>query len=372
MPDMLRNAQAPHGLITDGLMVRRADSPGQSENQDRDGVVESVRAHHCRPRRTRRYCDAMPTTANAPQALIERIDACLPQTQCTQCGYPRCRAYAEALAAGSAGINQCPPGGDVTIRALSALLHATPQPLDPRFGSHKPRARAVIDETLCIGCRKCIDACPVDAIIGARKLMHTVIARECTGCELCLPPCPVDCIAMMPDHTEHARSASGSDHTKPPLPQRGRGVGERESSPLRGRRDGGVTDVRWVSGASRECPARDGRAGLQAEQGLRSAKSVPSSGCAGSSRTPAGINEGEGARAAELWLEYTDAETARWRRRTEKRLERLARTRRARRRNPSDNAVTTAATTPLLPNDREKIRAEISAAIERVKAKKHK
>jgi electron transport complex protein RnfB len=286
----------------------------------------------------------MPISANAPPALIERIDACLPQTQCTQCGYPRCRAYAEALAAGSAGINQCPPGGDVTIRALSALLHAAPQPLDPRFGSHKPRARAVIDETLCIGCRKCIDACPVDAIIGARKLMHTVIARECTGCELCLPPCPVDCIAMVPVLIEHARSASGSDHTNSPLPQSGRGVGEREPSPLRGSRDGGVADVRWTF--------------------------APSSGCAGSSRTPAGISEGEGASNDVIWPEYPLAETARWRRRTEKRLERLARTKPVRRRKSDDNTASTAATTPLLPNDREKIRAEIRAAIDRVRLKK--
>ncbi len=150
---------------------------------------------------------------------VEKIDAWLPQTQCTQCGYPRCRAYAEAIAGGKADINQCPPGNKVTIQALAALLHATPKPLDPRFGAHKPRTIAVIDENVCIGCRKCLDACPVDAILGARKRMHTVIAQECTGCELCLPPCPVDCIAMMPDLTKHARSASGSS----PSPACGRG-----------------------------------------------------------------------------------------------------------------------------------------------------
>ncbi|HJW81656.1 MAG TPA: RnfABCDGE type electron transport complex subunit B, partial [Acidiferrobacterales bacterium] len=130
-------------------------------------------------------------------ATVDRIDACLPQTQCTQCGYPRCRAYAEALARGTAEINQCPPGGDITIAMLSALLMLPPAPLDPHFGAHGPRTRAVIDEALCIGCRKCLDACPVDAIVGARKLMHTVIAAECTGCGLCLPPCPVDCIALL-------------------------------------------------------------------------------------------------------------------------------------------------------------------------------
>lgn len=121
---------------------------------------------------------------------VDQIDAWLPQTQCTQCGYPRCRAYAEAIACGEADINRCPPGDRVTIQGLAVLRHTAPKLLNPRFGPHKPRARAVIDEALCIGCCKCLDVCPVDAIIGARKLMHTVIARECTGCELCLPPCP--------------------------------------------------------------------------------------------------------------------------------------------------------------------------------------
>ncbi len=198
---------------------------------------------------------------------VDRIDACLPQTQCTQCGYPCCRAYAEALAHGAAEINQCPPGGDATINMLGALLQRPAQALDPRFGMHQPRTRAMIDENLCIGCRKCLDVCPVDAIIGARKLMHTVIAAECTGCGLCLPPCPVDCIALLE-----------------------------------------VTPV-----------------------------------------------------AGDVWPEYTRAETVHWRLRTERRLARLAHSRRARRK---------AAT--VLPSDREKIRADIRAAIERVKAKKTK
>jgi electron transport complex protein RnfB len=129
--------------------------------------------------------------------LVARVDAWLPQTQCTRCGYPRCRAYAEAIARGEADINQCPPGADTTIRALAQLLGVAPKPLNPANGAHLPRTRAVIDEARCIGCRKCLDVCPVDAIIGARKLMHTVIAAECTGCELCLPPCPVDCILMV-------------------------------------------------------------------------------------------------------------------------------------------------------------------------------
>ncbi len=203
---------------------------------------------------------------------VNQIDAWLPQTQCAQCGYPRCRAYAEALANGAAGIDQCPPGGDITIHALAALLQLPAKPLNPRHGAHKPRAHAVIDETLCIGCRKCIDACPVDAIVGARKLMHTVIANECTGCELCLPPCPVDCIVMV------------------------------------------LAD-----------PTRRG----------------------------------------EPWPEYTQAETTRWRARTEKRLERLARRKLERR-----PAASSAEPLPVLPTGRERIRAEIRAAVERVKTKR--
>lgn len=128
---------------------------------------------------------------------ISRIDALLPQTQCRQCGYAGCRPYAEALAAGSAGTNQCPPGGDSVARELSALLMVAYKPVDARFGVTKPPAVAVIDEALCIGCTLCIQACPVDAIVGAAKLMHTVIAGDCTGCELCLPPCPVACINMV-------------------------------------------------------------------------------------------------------------------------------------------------------------------------------
>jgi electron transport complex protein RnfB len=139
----------------------------------------------------------MPSAATDP-TLVELIDACLPQTQCTRCGYPRCRDYAKALATGRADINRCPPGGDVTLQTLSRLLGVAVKPLDPECGTHEPRTRAIIDEARCIGCRKCLDVCPVDAIVGARKLMHTVIAAECDGCELCLPPCPVNCILMLP------------------------------------------------------------------------------------------------------------------------------------------------------------------------------
>jgi len=129
---------------------------------------------------------------------VSKIDACLPQTQCTRCGYPDCRTYAEAIAAGTADINRCPPGGQTTVEALARLLAVVPKALDPDCGTHRGRRRAIIDEQTCIGCRKCIDACPVDAIVGARQLMHTVIATDCTGCELCLPPCPVECIRMVP------------------------------------------------------------------------------------------------------------------------------------------------------------------------------
>ena len=127
--------------------------------------------------------------------IARQIDALLPQTQCGQCSYPGCRPYAEAIATGEADINRCPPGGEATVLALADLLGRDPKPLE---AEEKPKAVAVIDEQTCIGCTLCIQACPVDAILGAAKQMHTVIAAECTGCELCLPPCPVDCIRMEP------------------------------------------------------------------------------------------------------------------------------------------------------------------------------
>lgn len=129
--------------------------------------------------------------------VVDQIDALLPQTQCAQCGFPGCRPYAAAIAAGEADINQCPPGGEAGVAALADLLGMEPKPLNPENGEETPRTVAVIDEHACIGCTLCIQACPVDAILGATKQMHTVIAAECTGCDLCLPPCPVDCIAMV-------------------------------------------------------------------------------------------------------------------------------------------------------------------------------
>ncbi|MGQ0751187.1 MAG: RnfABCDGE type electron transport complex subunit B [Betaproteobacteria bacterium] len=131
-------------------------------------------------------------------ASVEAIDSLLPQTQCGKCGQAGCRPYAEAIVRGEADINQCPPGGEELLRELAALLNISYKPLNPAFGAHHPPAMAVIDETTCIGCTLCIQACPVDAIVGAAKYLHTVIADECTGCELCLPPCPVDCIVMQP------------------------------------------------------------------------------------------------------------------------------------------------------------------------------
>jgi electron transport complex protein RnfB len=129
--------------------------------------------------------------------IVDQIDSLLPQTQCGQCGFPGCRPYAEAIANEEADINQCPPGGEATIQALADLLGVDPKPLGEEFGEEKPKMVAVIDEQICIGCTLCIQACPVDAIVGAAKQMHTVIASECTGCELCIPPCPVDCIDMV-------------------------------------------------------------------------------------------------------------------------------------------------------------------------------
>jgi electron transport complex protein RnfB len=130
--------------------------------------------------------------------LVEKIDALLPQTQCGQCGFPGCRPYAEAIARGEAEINKCVPGGETGIRALADLLGVEPKTLDAEHGEPKPKSVALIDENTCIGCTLCIQACPVDAIVGAPKHVHTVIASECTGCELCLPPCPVDCISLEP------------------------------------------------------------------------------------------------------------------------------------------------------------------------------
>ena len=139
---------------------------------------------------------ATPPEGVASLSLAQRIDALLPQTQCTRCGYPDCRAYADAIASGEAPINQCPPGGAEGIRLLAQLLGRPELPLNPEFGDEGPRRIVYIEEATCIGCTLCIQACPVDAIVGAPKRMHAVVEVDCTGCELCLPVCPMDCIAL--------------------------------------------------------------------------------------------------------------------------------------------------------------------------------
>jgi electron transport complex protein RnfB len=133
----------------------------------------------------------------ADDSAVDAIERLLPRIQCAQCGYAGCRPYAEAIAAGAADINRCPPGGVETVRALADLLGRDPVPVDESLGHASMLKRAVIDESACIGCNRCAEACPVDAIVGLPQRMHTVIAAHCTGCELCLPPCPVDCISMV-------------------------------------------------------------------------------------------------------------------------------------------------------------------------------
>ena len=177
-----------------GAGSRRAGRPGSGADPGPwTRALASVSCGHPEPVRV---------TLNEPShdsSLADRIDALLPQTQCTQCGFEGCRPYAEAIARGEADINRCPPGGDAGIAALAELLGLPPRAMDPECGEPVEQpVVAFIDESVCIGCTKCIQACPVDAIVGAAQQMHTVIASECTGCELCLPPCPVDCISLEP------------------------------------------------------------------------------------------------------------------------------------------------------------------------------
>jgi len=160
---------------------------------------------------------------------IEQIDALLPQTQCTRCGQAACRPYAEAIAGGQANINQCPPGGSATIAALARLLGRPALPLNPSHGTEGPPQVAVIDEERCIGCAKCLPPCPVDAIIGAPRHMHTVITDACTGCELCIAPCPVDCISLAPRQTSAPTAAQNLDRYRAHLARTERRAQERSA-----------------------------------------------------------------------------------------------------------------------------------------------
>jgi electron transport complex protein RnfB len=155
----------------------------KAESKDNSGLTDAAKP-------------PLPVTPH--QTLADRIEDLLPQTQCTKCGYPACRPYAEAIACGEASYNRCPPGGHEGIVRLATLLGKPVIPLNPENGVERPRPLAFIDESLCIGCTLCMKACPVDAIVGAPKQMHTIVAALCTGCDLCVAPCPVDCIAMVP------------------------------------------------------------------------------------------------------------------------------------------------------------------------------
>jgi len=147
--------------------------------------------------------------------LVQDIDDWLPQTQCTLCGYPRCHDYAQAIANQEADINRCPPGSDITIKGLAVLLELPEKKLDPEVGSHKPRRVYFVDEARCIGCTLCIKACPVDAIVGSGKLMHSILASECTGCDLCVPPCPMDCILSKPYNSENISRSRWPEYSLP-------------------------------------------------------------------------------------------------------------------------------------------------------------
>ena len=194
--------------------------------------------------------------------LIDRIDAVLPQTQCTQCGYDGCRPYAQALAAGTTLINRCPPGGDAGIEKLAAVLDTPVLPLDQSCGQPGPLLLAVIDEAHCIGCTLCIQACPVDAIMGANKFMHTVISDLCSGCDLCVAPCPVDCITMVDagrEWTQNDADAARIRHEQRALRLQRNAI-EKEERMRRASTQAAVCGEQANSGASHPGPSADSEA----------------------------------------------------------------------------------------------------------------
>lgn len=178
--------------------------------------------------------------------LSQRINALLPQTQCTKCGYQGCEPYALAIALEGAAINRCPPGGDEGIVALANLLERPVVALDKECGTHQPLQVAVIDEQFCIGCTLCIQACPVDAIIGASKLMHTVLPEQCTGCDLCVAPCPVDCISMVPVTPARTWTTQDATRARAQFEARARRLAQRPES-LRQSPELGATDASALS-----------------------------------------------------------------------------------------------------------------------------
>lgn len=198
--------------------------------------------------------------------LAEALEALLPQTQCGRCGYPGCAPYARALVAGEADIDRCPPGGQATVAALARLLGRAPLPLDPARGPPPPPQVAWIDESVCIGCARCLPACPVDAILGAPRRLHTVLAAHCTGCELCLPPCPVDCIelralpvAQAPEPVSPAalaRARLSRDRHQARQARLARGADVRERAAAQGRRPSGEERRRLIAEAVARVQAR--------------------------------------------------------------------------------------------------------------------
>ncbi len=194
------------------------------------------------------------------KSLADQIEDLLPQTQCTKCGYPACRPYAEAIADGSASHNQCPPGGAEGIARLSALLGRPVIPLNPIHGLERARPVAVIDESICIGCTLCIQACPVDAIIGAAKQMHTMVPELCTGCDLCVAPCPVDCIAMVNVSGTH----TGWDAWSQQQADAARGRHDSRSARLKREKD--ENDARLAAKAQEKLKAVNAESPLTAEE----------------------------------------------------------------------------------------------------------